>query len=984
MPDLQYGVEMSIQERQIRILLVDDDEDDYLITSRLLSQTTHHHHHVEWAASYEAALQRFDPDAFDVYLIDYSLGENNGLELLEALLARGCRAPIIILTGQNNSHIDFSAMQTGAADYLVKSQISAPLLERSIRYALQRKQAEEQLRVAEARYRGIFKNAIEGIFQSSLDGRYLTANPALARIYGYNSPEELMDLVQDIENQLYVDPHQRSRFIEQMSRSGVVEHFEAQVYRKDGSVIWVRENARAITDGEGKVLYYEGSVQDISEAKWAQESLQRSKAELEARVVERTYALSQSNERLRAGEARYRAIVEDQTEMVCRFLQDGTLTFANEAFGRYFNGGAPHMIGQNFFALMPEENQAYVRECLARLTPENPASVFEQCVREPGQNGVVRVKWQQWTKRAIFDEDGQFLEYQAVGRDVSELKQAAEALHDRALQQQAVAELGQFALTDSDLPALFDRAVTLISQTLDLDCCLIGQRTTEKGTFDICASSCNHEDYQDQKLRLVDKNTTEIARLLQNRSPLIVPNWAQDTCFQLPPCLGEAKEASGAVVGILGQNDLFGVLLGLSPRPRHFSADDINFLQAISNVLAASVERRQAESAERRAKEEAEAANRAKSEFLSRMSHELRTPLNSILGFGQLLQRSKLEDKQRERLDLMVAAGQHLLQLINEVLDIARVESGRLQFEMKPVPVCEVLNEVLSLMHPLAARYDIALQNTVPSQQWLVRADRQKLRQVLLNLMSNAIKYNRPGGTVDLSVQLAQNEVRIAVQDSGPGIAEEDMPRLFVPFDRLGADQSEVEGTGLGLALSKPIIEAMNGTLDVESTLGQGSTFYVVMPFVGEIVSAANQKVAASQVVAEEAECENTSYTILYIEDNTANLNLVENIFFYQGNVKMIAAMQGGTGLEMAREHRPDLILLDVHLPDINGDEVMRRLQQDPQLRSIPVVVLSADAMPTQAQNLLALGASYYLAKPINVGEFLGIVNGLLRQKEGP
>ena len=393
-------------------------------------------------------------------------------------------------------------------------------------------------------------------------------------------------------------------------------------------------------------------------------------------------------------------------------------------------------------------------------------------------------------------------------------------------------------------------------------------------------------------------------------------------------------------------------------------------------------ELKQAEEALRSAKQEADRANQAKSEFLSRMSHELRTPLNAILGFGQLLEMEPLGPEQQESVQHILKAGRHLLELINEVLDISRIEAGRLTISPEPILLSEFLLEVQDLVQPLAAERNVELEGRA-TEVWgrYVLADRQRLKQVLLNLLSNAIKFNRDPGTVAVSVGNASGDhLRIKVADTGLGIPPEKMARLFTAFDRLGAEQTGVEGAGLGLALSKRLAELMGGTIGVDSTVGEGSTFWVELPGVEGQVERLERTVEG---VAAAAKGSGVLGTVLYIEDNLSNLRLVERILAHRPDVRLLSAMQGRLGLELAREHRPDLIFLDLHLPDVPGGEVLRRLQADGKTRRILVVVISADATSGQIQRLLAEGARDYLTKPLDVKKLISLVDETLRKEGG-
>jgi signal transduction histidine kinase/ActR/RegA family two-component response regulator len=372
----------------------------------------------------------------------------------------------------------------------------------------------------------------------------------------------------------------------------------------------------------------------------------------------------------------------------------------------------------------------------------------------------------------------------------------------------------------------------------------------------------------------------------------------------------------------------------------------------------------------------AEAANRSKSEFLSRMSHELRTPLNAVLGFGQLLELDDLTPDQDQAVSQITKGGRHLLDLINEILDISQIETGTLALSPEAVDVGELVGETIDLVRPLAADRGVHMLGADTTGCAVhVFADRQRLKQILLNLLGNGIKYNREGGTVSISCARPEpGTMRIQVTDTGPGIPQEQFGLLFTPFERLGAEQTTVEGTGIGLALSHRLAEVMGGALGVESTVGRGSTFWVDLPIVeGPVERIERLDSLGGTTVIGSVTAERPS--VLHIEDNLSNIKLIERVLAQRPGINLIPAMQGRLGLELARQHRPILILLDLNLADVSGEEVLAAIRDDPVTAQIPVAIVSADAMPRQVQRLLSIGATAYLTKPIDVRQLLELVD---------
>ncbi|WP_288381872.1 ATP-binding protein [uncultured Massilia sp.] len=381
--------------------------------------------------------------------------------------------------------------------------------------------------------------------------------------------------------------------------------------------------------------------------------------------------------------------------------------------------------------------------------------------------------------------------------------------------------------------------------------------------------------------------------------------------------------------------------------------------------------------------EEARSANQAKSAFLSSMSHELRTPLNAILGFAQILTSDSLPstlEQKKEFANHILKSGRHLLTLINEILDLAKVESGTVTLSMEPVALADTLLETRTMVEPIAAGRGVrVLYPDVTGA--VVLADRTRLKQVLLNLLSNAVKYNREAGAVVLGCeQVGPSRIRLSVQDTGAGLDAEQVASLFQPFNRLGQEGGQQEGTGIGLVVTKRLVELMGGQIGVSSSPGVGSVFWIELATTAPLAPHVQEEEAQETSEAAALPGDGEPHLILYVEDNPANLRLVEEIIRFRTDLRLLSALDGHVGLSLARAHRPEIILLDLNLPGMSGLEVLRQLRADPATAGIPVFALSANAMPRDIERGRAAGFNRYLTKPIEIDKFTEAINSTLAQ----
>lgn len=442
-----------------------------------------------------------------------------------------------------------------------------------------------------------------------------------------------------------------------------------------------------------------------------------------------------------------------------------------------------------------------------------------------------------------------------------------------------------------------------------------------------------------------------------------------------------ARHHAGQSAGIIGkQRELTGQHKDgtIFPLELSITSMEIDKNKHYVGIIRDISERKQHDQELIAARDQAEQANKAKSEFLSSMSHELRTPMNAILGFGQLLEiEANINTDQADYVGEILKAGRHLLELINEVLDLSKIESGTMNLSMELLSCAELVDESVALVKPIAQAQGITI-NDITVGAYAIRADHTRFKQVLLNLLSNAIKYNRPQGEVRIRADVENGQVRLKISDTGYGIPAARRQELFLPFSRLGAEESDIEGTGVGLTISRRLMNMMGGTVDMESQEGQGSTFWIEIP---EVVS---EQLSQSNDLGQAMETGTTvgeyRHRVLYIEDNPANLRLVSQILEKRSKVELITAFTPELGLELASAHHPELILLDINLPDMDGYQVLSVLRSLDAVKNTPVIAISANATSRDIERGIAAGFDAYITKPIDIRRFLETVDRLLEE----
>lgn len=927
---------------------------------------------VSTGSAYRAAL---DP-GLDVILVDAQASQLGPAAALEGLRTAGLDVPLIVV-GHRRGAAEAKWIAEGAADCVARSGLGR--LGRAVGAVRERK-ALRELQESEERTRLILANALDAVITIDIEGRVIGWSGQAEQLFGWQAAEILhRRLSETIIPSAYREAHERglAHFRTTGEGPALNRRIELSALRRDGTEFPVE---LAITPVRLKgATVFSAFLRDITERKRADEARQQSEARFRLLFASNPLPMW----------------VYDTTTL--RFLE------VNEAAVSHYGYSRDEFLSMRITDIRPPEDVPRFHEVLTGLRTQ-PDDAIRRHV------GMWRHRLKDGRIRNV-DITSHFLDFAGqraalvVALDVTELKQAEAALAKANERLKILHDIDRAIIAAEEPAAIAEAVLWPLRDLLDVPRAIVNLFDWAAGEIEWLAAVGR------RRLRVGPGVRYPLALAgdldaLRRGEPQIV-----DVDSLPPSAETDGLLASGVhvymVVPMIAAGELIGSI-SFGGAVGQFSPEQISIAQEVAAQLAIALTqarlhdqvKRQAEELEqrvrerthqleganerleqeiaerRRAEADADRANRAKSEFLSRMSHELRTPLNAILGFAQILEMSLEKPKEQECLTQILKGGRHLLSLVNEVLDIAGIEAGRLNMSPEAVEVGQVIGEALELGRPLAAARRIAFQiDGAHLQVEHVMADKQRLKQVLLNLVANAIKYNRIAGTVTVSCsEVPPDRLRISVADTGPGIPHAMQARLFRPFERLGTPElGDTEGTGLGLALSKGLVELMGGRIGVESAIGEGSTFWVELPrTIGPVARHARDGQAGAESTV------TSTGTVLCIEDNASNIRLLERVIERRPGVKVLSAMQGRLGLELARQHHPDVILLDLHLPDVPGQDVLREIQGDAALRRIPVIIASADATQGQTERLLAAGARAYLTKPLDVRLLLGLLDKLL------
>ncbi len=690
-------------------------------------------------------------------------------------------------------------------------------------------------------------------------------------------------------------------------RKGHSGGFEARLRHADGSYTWMNILVKPVLDDAGQVV---GRVAAWRKALTKVER-DRFRAAMDAELD---------------GHVFLEAVREDGS------IVDFVYVDANAAAAEYLGSMRDGLIGSRLLARFPGQRTSGLFDQYVTTVETGAPLILEDVALRSDVDGEVR----HYDFRGLRTGDGLSLTW----RDVTDKALAAEALATSEARYQLLAENASDVVFQGDSQAVVQWVSPSVRDVLGL--------SPEEIVGRHVMSMIEADDVPVVRQASAAVNSGErVSYRARYRRADGSLRWAEVTAR---PVLDAAGELTSRVGSLRDVNEQVTAELALADSER----------QAVE--LAARYEE---------ARNEALEANIAKTAFLSRMSHELRTPLNAVLGFAQLLAMDPLTEEQQEAVQHIRVGGRHLLDLVSEILDISRIEAGRLTLSMESVGVADAVSEALDLVRPLAGSAGVSIAPLDASGcDVSVWADRQRVIQVLLNFLSNAVKYNRPGGSVAVACDRSLDGlVAIRVTDTGIGIAEQNLSRLFRPFDRLGAERSAVEGTGIGLMLADALARVMSGRVEVSSREGVGSTFTLVLPS-AEPAAPMDLPIPMTSMASRGA-----ARRVIYIEDNPANQHLMHRILGLRPNATLTMAERGAPGLELALAEPPDLILLDLHLPDLSGDEVLRRLRLNPATAHVPVVIVTADASIDVRHRLELLGADGLLTKPLDVDDVLAWVD---------
>jgi PAS domain S-box-containing protein len=757
--------------------------------------------------------------------------------------------------------------------------------------------SEDALRLAEAKYRSIFENVVEGIFQTTPDGKYISVNPMLARIYGYASPDDLMAAVRDIGHQLYVDPNRRAAFIELMQTRQIVTKFESQIYRKDGTIIWISENARAVRDPHGQLLYYEGTVEDVTDRKVTEDALRNS-------------------------EMLYHSLVESLPQYIFRKDLQGRVTFANQRLCQMLRLPLSEILGKTDFDLFPPSLAEKYHEDDLRVIQSRTALETIEANETPG-GGKIYV---QVIKSPLYDHAGQVVGIQGIFWDVTERKRMEEDLaYERDLLQSMLDNVPD-SIYYKDTQCRFIKCSKALARRFGLADPALAVGKTDADFF----NPAHAEPALADELEIMRTGKPLVALTEKETWADGRETWALTTKMPL-------RSRAGRVIGTFGVSK------------------DITALKKAEEELA-------------KARDSALESARLKSEFLANVSHEIRTPMNAIIGMTDLLLSTKLSAQQRDFTGTIRDSAGNLLTLVNDLLDFSKIEAGKLTLDTVDFSLRETVESTAELLAQRAQAKGIELAYRIhPEVPHFLHGDPDRLRQVLTNLLGNAVKFTEHGEVLlDVLLERATRDgitLRFSVRDTGIGIEAKALPMLFHAFTQAdGSTTRKYGGTGLGLAIVKQLVELMHGEVHVESAPGVGSMFWLRVPFQPSRATRGESAIVRPRF-------ELAGVRVLVVDDNASCRNILqEQLVSWQ--MQPETAASGAEALEYLRRaaaaNQPfSIALIDRHMPGMDGLALAREIRRVPNLTATRLILLTSIAQYIDTRNWSQFGIEAHLAKPV-------------------
>ncbi len=963
----------------IHILLVDDDHEDYLITRTRFQQIKDQKYELEWADGFEKGYELIMEGRHDVYLLDYRLGARNGLELLKKAVSRGCEAPMILLTGQGDREIDLQAMRSGAADYLVKSELQPPLLERSIRYALERRKSQEALRESEERYRDLLENANDMIQSVDPDGAFLYVNTTWKRIMGYTDEEiRKLTLIKAIHPEVreafsahyerviageadglietaFITKNQKEIFVQgsincrfdegkfvstrsifrDITGRKIAEKERDRLFELSHDLIaivgfnlkfadvnpsWSRLLGYSISELRDMNLTDLIHQEDLVNAKYQIDLLREGKViapfEVRFRCIDNTYKwlscsfttereeqvlylfarditdIKKSQIELLENERRYRELVENSYGVIFTHDLNGKILSANRAFSKLLGYEAKKIIGQNLSSFLAEEELPQFYQYLEKISREQQTSITAVFLRENGDR--IHMAFSNF----LYHPQNGASYVIANAHDITNRVKAERALE---LERQQLLKV----IANAPVPmALLDKDLKFITHS---------------------------RKWIDEFKP--DKNEDIVGISYRDAYSFVPGSWVAAANESLQ---GKILAMQEDVVYIPGEGKRY---FRWAMHPWRNPEGQIEGIITVIDPIYELV----------RARMEAEQASRSKSVFLANITHELRTPLNAVLGYAQILSNDPtIGESQREYIDNMYYSALHLTGMINDILDLSKIEAGKMDMNIEPASFAAIIDEVHGLFNLKSREKGLKLLVEKDKElSVLLKMDPAKIRQILINLVGNAVKFTDTGH-VRIAAKLRKSprpgKVRISllVEDTGRGIPKEQIPKIFEPFRQVKGMSSE--GTGLGLTITQHLIKMMKGELTVESTLGRGSAFSVIFDFEPVKSGRANDKKRRKYVRGIKGR---RQWKVL----------IADPVDYQRKNLRAILQKAGFVCHEAASEKeledkvqlsKPDIIFIDEGLEDDNIESSQQIINEFKQLKITKAILLTQDTIPEQ------------------------------------